>query len=267
MFLFLFSLLVGCPLPPEGDENSSKQGQNNAGPQNRGNNQFQGNNRGGGQQNANQAGNAGRNAGGPPGGKGPGGPGGAPTDGVLHDMDKMSPQKTQDEIKNENHFTVSGTIAGDCSGNIQIDVIEISEDGPPEAGGSGPLTFAQLDKPGPFAVAVPAGVAIRLAAVCDNNQDRKITEGEDLLSQPSRLGEVTADISDVSLSLEKIGAPGEVGGQGGPGAGGPGAGGPGSTEDGQQATENTPENNQDPTSGKMGEGGPDKATPPDVGNQ
>ena len=152
-------------------------------------------------------------------------------------LDEMKGQQTQEEVAAGDHFTVSGTVSGDCEGSIRIDVIDGSLAGaPPSPDGKvpGPLTTLTMEATGEFSAAVPKGKPINLSALCDNDKDGKISNGTDSLSLGAQLGEISADQDGVSLELNALtpagvpeGSGGPPGGGGGPGAGGPGAGGPG----------------------------------------
>ena len=228
-------LLLGCPLPPE-EPKSQKN------PQQRAMNNNQQN--AGGNQNGAPGGDQGgaKSIGTPPtsgggmqnpgvvqGGAG-GAPGGAPG-GILHDLDQLQDQMSQKDILNGDHFILSGLISGECAGTLRLDVLSLT-DSPADAQTKGPLTGKVLDSVGEFTIAVPKDSSISLTALCDNNNDQKITEKDDKLSPGARIGKVDADKENVELILESIQAPsggpdGGAPGAGGPGAGGPGAGGPG----------------------------------------
>ena len=161
--------------------------------------------------------------------------------GVLMVLENMAGQQTQDEIKAEEFFTVTGEVLGDCEGTVRIDVIDGSLAGaPPSPDGQvpGPLTTLNMDGVGSFSVAVPKGKPINLSALCDNDKDGKITNSVDALSLGAQLGELSADQGDVSLELNSLTPSGVPEGAGEQGGGGPGAqGGP-------------------PPSGQTGPGGP-----------
>jgi len=223
-------LLLGCPLPPEepkSQKNPQQRAMNNNNQPNAAGNQ-------GGASAGNQGG--GKNIGTPPttggGQQNPGvvqgaaggSPGGAPG-GVLHDLDQLQDQISQKDILKGDHFILSGTISGECSGTLRLDVLSLT-DSPADAQTKGPLTGKVLDSAGDFTIAVPKDSSVSLTALCDNNNDQKITEKDDKLSPGARIGKVDADKENVELILESIQAP-SGGPDGGPGAGGPGAGGPG----------------------------------------
>jgi len=194
--------LLGCPLPPD----------DNDGPQMPVLNQGNGN-----------SGQRGGGAGKPPAGPGGGGPppgGGAPGQGekpsgapggVLLDMSQMSAQKTQEEIATQDHVTVSGSVLGECSGVIRVDIIPTETLGGPKEGGEdlGPITTVTLEKIGEFSALVPKSASISLTALCDADGNQKITADVDQLSLGARLGVVDEDRDDVSLTLETIKPPPE----------------------------------------------------------
>ena len=222
-------LLLGCPLPPE-EPKSQKN------PQQRAMNNNQQN--AAGNQGGAPAGNQGgvKTIGTPPtsggGQQNPGvvqgaaggSPGGAPG-GILHDLNQLQDQMSQKDILNGDHFILSGTVSGECVGTLRLDVLSLT-DSPADAQTKGPLTGKVLDSAGEFTIAVPKDSSVSLTALCDNNNDQKITEKDDKLSPGARIGKVDADKENVELILESIQAP-SGGPDGGPGAGGPGAGGPG----------------------------------------
>ena len=144
------------------------------------------------------------------------------------DMNAMSPQNTQDNIKSGDAISISGTIKGECSGLVRVDAIDTSVLGAPKEGEGvpGPITSLSMEGAGGFEIFVPKGSSIQLTALCDNNRDNKITESDDLLSLGSRVGEVQEAVTDIELTLESIKPPSESEGPGGPGAGGPGAANP-----------------------------------------
>ena len=235
-----FYFFFACSLPPE-DNSSSANGNNTANrvtmtKNNQGGNQ-------GGDQGGNQGGNQGSGTNiGPGGGRqfsgqngqgsnaqrgGPPGQGGAPG-GILMDMNAMSPQNSQENIKVGEAVSISGVVKGECSGLIRVDAIDTSVLGAPKEGEGvpGPVTSLELEALGAFEIFVPKGTSIQLTALCDNNRDNKITETDDLLSMGSRVGEVQDAVTDIELTLESIKPPSESEGPGGPGAGGPGAANP-----------------------------------------
>lgn len=244
MCYLILSTFFACPLPPEENSNSTnnantanrvatnqggKKGGNQGGAQG-GNNGGQGNTSvgpGGGRQFSGQNGQG--KQGGSPGGNqgGTPGQGGAPG-GILMDMNAMSPQNTQDNIKSGDAISISGTIKGECSGLVRVDAIDTSVLGAPKEGEGvpGPITSLSMEGSGAFEIFVPKGSSIQLTALCDNNRDNKITESDDLLSLGSRVGEVQEAVTDIELTLESIKPPSESEGPGGPGAGGPGAANP-----------------------------------------
>ena len=116
------------------------------------------------------------------------------------------------------------------------------------------LTGKDLDTTGE-SIAVPKDASVSLTALCDNNNDNKITEKDDKLSPGARIGKVDANKENVELTLESIQAPLVVlilvvlepvvqnrRRTGAPGAGGPGAGGPGADGAGAGTPEGTPGN-------------------------
>jgi hypothetical protein len=245
MCYLMLSTFFACPLPPEENSNSAntanrvatnpagnKGGNSGGGPGGNtgGNKGGQGNSSAGpsgGRQFSGQNGQG--NSGGGPSGNPSGsvGQGGAPG-GILMDMNAMSPQNTQDNIKSGDAISISGTIKGECSGLLRIDAIDTSVLGAPKEGEGvpGPITSLAMEGAGAFEIFVPKGSSIQLTALCDNNRDNKITESDDLLSLGSRVGEVQEAVTDIELTLESIKPPSESEGPGGPGAGGPGAANP-----------------------------------------
>ena len=203
--------ILGCPLPP--DEQSS-----NTAPS------FQNGNVGsGGQANNNAGGNGGRPKGAPPsvgsqankgagtqteGAVGATGATGA-AGGTLMDMEQMTSQKPQEEIEKLDHVTIKGTIQGECTGLLRLDVIGTEDLGGPKDGGEmkGPLTTKVLESTGEFSVVVPKSSSVNLSAICDADRNSKITADVDQLSLGARIGVVDEDVSDVTLTLEAIKPP------------------------------------------------------------
>ena len=183
-------------------------------------------------------------------GGGPGGPKGAPKGGGpetpgAFDLSLVTPRLTQDEIRQADHRTVSGSVEGECPGTLRIDVIPEDAGVPPlpedgaSAGGPGggtarpepvrPLTMLELTATGPFSLVVPAGSSGDLAVVCDADKDNLIKPDNDFLSERRALGVVETDLDGVILKLVPVMALGPSGGSAGgqPGAGGPAGAAPG----------------------------------------
>ncbi len=212
MFLSLGLLgLLGCPLPPE--EQSS-----NTVPS------FQNGNAGNGGQANTPGGGAGKPKGAPPSvgenqaknngappmkaeGDAKGEPGAA--GGTLMDMEQMKSQKGQEEIEKLEHVTISGTVQGECTGLLRLDVISTEDLGGPKDGGEmkGPLTTKILDATGEFSVLIPKSESVNLSVICDADRNSKITADVDQLSLGARIGVVDEDVSDVTLTLEPIKPP------------------------------------------------------------
>jgi len=191
--------LLGCPLPPDDNDGPQMPVLNQSGGQ------------GGQQQGQGGAGKPPQGQGGtPPGAPGQGEkPSGAPG-GVLLDMTQMSAQKTQEEIATQDHVKVSGSVLGECSGVIRVDIIPTESLGGPKEGGEdlkGPITTLVIEKIGAFTVLVPKSASISLTALCDADGNQKITSDVDQLSLGARLGVVDEDVTDVSLTLETIKPP------------------------------------------------------------
>ena len=193
--------LLGCPLPPDNDQTSSNTNapqQGNAQPKNQ---------MGGKQQGAPA------NLGGGNGGAGNAGGGKAQTQGaaggVLMDMGQLKAQKSQEEIDSQEHVTISGTIQGECTGLLRLDVIGTEDLGGPKDGGEmkGPITTKELTGTGEFSVMVPKSSSVNLSVLCDADRNQKITADADQLSLGARLGVVDEDVSDVTLVLEEIKPP------------------------------------------------------------
>ena len=207
MFLVIaFLSLLGCPLPPDDNDGPQiptlQQGQNKGGAQ-------------GGRPPGAPANNAAGGAPGkPPVAGGPAGagkgekPSGAPG-GVLLDMTQMSAQKTQEEIATQDHVTISGKIIGTCAGTMRLDIIKTESLGGPKEGEDmkGPITTLVVDSTGVFKALVPKSSSVNLTALCDADNNQKITADADQLSLGARLGVVDEDVSDVSLTLEEIKPP------------------------------------------------------------
>ncbi|HCH63019.1 MAG TPA: hypothetical protein DFR83_09455, partial [Deltaproteobacteria bacterium] len=97
---------------------------------------------------------------------------GTENDPMAQDLRIVPPQQEQAAIKNGAHYTVKGTISGDCEGTLRIDVLEDLKEPPaPGSAPPGPLAATTLSKPGAYSVAVPKGKTIMLSAVCDSNKD------------------------------------------------------------------------------------------------
>jgi hypothetical protein len=137
---------------------------------------------------------------------------------------------------------------------VRIDVIDEALAGAPPSTASGipgPLTIFTMTGSGPFTLVAPKDKSVNLTALCDNDNDGKISNTIDAISLGAKLGTLTSDQSGVSLELSVLSAAGipgsgAGGGPGGPGAGGPGAGGPGAGG---------------PSAGGPGAGGPDAGGP------
>lgn len=213
MYVFAL-LLMGCPLPPSDNASETPASVNNPQRPNGGN---------GGAVGQNPAANmGGKPAGAPPAaggdtmGGGTGGTGGAAgtgtagkPGGVLMDMEQMKAQKKQDQIASVDHVTIQGMINGECSGVLRLDVIGTEDLGGPQDGGEmkGPITTKVLETTGAFSIAIPRGASVNLAALCDGDNNNKITADADQLSLGARLGIVDEDITDVTLTLEAIKPP------------------------------------------------------------
>lgn len=209
MYVFAF-LLMGCPLPPSDNASDASVVANN--PQ-RPNGANAGNMTGAGQNSAANIG--GKPAGAPPavGGSVAEGGAGAGTagkpGGVLMDMEQMKAQKKQDQILSVEHVNIQGMINGECAGVLRLDVIGTEDLGGPQDGGEmkGPITTKVLETTGAFSIAIPKGSSVNLAALCDGDNNNKITADADQLSLGARLGIVDEDVTDVTLTLEPIKPP------------------------------------------------------------
>lgn len=132
---------------------------------------------------------------------------GTESDPMASELKVLPPQRTQEQIKAGGHYLVKGTVEGECSGLVRIDVLE---DKPPPAPGSapeGPLSAADLSGVGAFSVAVPTGKKVSVAAVCDNNRDGTVGV-DDPVSGPGPGDNITAAKSGVTLKLELQGPAG-----------------------------------------------------------
>ena len=210
MYVFAL-LLMGCPLPPSDNASDTPAALNNPQRPNGGN---AGNVTNGGQ---NSPGNmGGKPAGAPPavggdlsaGGTGAAGAAGKPG-GVLMDMEQMKAQKKQDQILSVDHVMIQGMINGECDGVLRLDAIGTEDLGGPQDGGEmkGPVTTKILETTGAFSIAIPKGESVNLAALCDGDNNNKITADADQLSLGARLGIVDEDVTDVTLTLEPIKPP------------------------------------------------------------
>jgi len=207
--------LLGCPLPPDEQANNNSPsfqqtgsgGQGNAGSgQNNGRPQGAPPKAGGQGAGATGGGSGGAQLGAQ--GNGSGGPQGS-AGGTLMDMEQMKSQKLQQEIEKLEHVTISGTVEGECTGLLRLDVISTEDLGGPKDGGEmkGPITTKVLDAVGAFSIVVPKSSSVNLSVICDADRNNKITADVDQLSLGARIGVVDEDISDVSLVLEAIKPP------------------------------------------------------------
>lgn len=211
MYVFAL-LLMGCPLPPSDNASDTPAAVNNQQRPNGGN----AGNVGGGAPNS-AANMGGKPAGAPPavggGTMGDGTAGGTGAagkpGGVLMDMEQMKAQKKQDQILSVEHVTIQGMINGECEGVLRVDVIGTEDLGGPQDGGEmkGPITTKVLETTGVFSIAIPKGASVNLAALCDGDNNNKITADADQLSLGARLGIVDEDVTDVTLTLEPIKPP------------------------------------------------------------
>jgi hypothetical protein len=207
-------------------------------------------------------------AGGPGGGPGGGGPGGGGPAAFELKLDKMKPQRTQDEIRAGEHVTVEGTVEGTCEGNLRIDLINRDRSATP----GGPLSVASPPAPGPFSVVAPKGVQLALGALCDADKDGVVKGGtDDQASAGVDLGLVEDDVDGVMLVLQAAG-PSGPGPGGGEGPGGPppeGGGQPGGPppEGGGQPGGPPPDGQGGPPPGGQGGPPPDGAGGPPPGGQ
>ena len=270
MISFLIFFLA-CPLPPEDNTSQNNNNNNNPKRHNQSNNGNKANtigtpptpgNGGGGGGGQNMGQGQQNNNGAQVRGAAGGAPGGAPG-GILHDMSQLKEQNSQEDVLKGEHVMIRGTISGSCEGKLRLDVLSLT-DSPADAQTKGPLTGKDLDEAGEFAIAVPKGSSVSLTALCDDNNDGKITEKDDKLSSGARIGSISEDKDNVELVLESIQPPtgGPDGGSsgGGPGAGGPGAGGPGAGGPGAGGSEApTPDGANDALKGSS-EGGSEGAS-------
>ncbi|MDP6934793.1 MAG: hypothetical protein QGG40_17865, partial [Myxococcota bacterium] len=143
---------------------------------------------------------------------------------TVMDLGQAAAQKTQAEVKAGDHVTASGTVSGDCSGTVRVDVIEQgmgsftptgNGEGTPgtdgvkgPSGPAKPLTTFELSGTGDFSVAIPKGANVMVSALCDSNGDGRIDPSMDALSRPAELGTLNADKTGLNLQLELLTAGG-----------------------------------------------------------
>ena len=125
--------------------------------------------------------------------------------GVRIDLSVMKPQMDSEEISDP--VVISGTIAGDCTGDIRIDANENDIDIPEGKPLPGPLVAITLTEVGPFSFNVPKGKSLSIVAFCDQNKDQKIGQEVDLwTAEPRNLGKVESDQSDLEIKLVALSA-------------------------------------------------------------
>jgi len=111
-------------------------------------------------------------------------------------------QKSQDAIKAGGHATLSGTVAGACSGKVQIIVIDQAPTEPGATLPTGPVAVVDDLGVGAFSLAVPKPTWARVGAFCDNNGDRimDVAAGDSASNQVD-LGKIEADQGGITLTL------------------------------------------------------------------
>lgn len=142
-------------------------------------------------------------------------------------------QTAQDDISDP--VVISGSVLGECTGALVLDVVPPPVGPPPEPGSQpseggdelfGPLTRAQLVGAGPFTMKVPRGASGALSAICDADSDGAVGRG-DLVSEAVEFTDISAALEGVELLLTPAelpsGPPAEGAGVGGgtPAAGAP----------------------------------------------
>ena len=125
----------------------------------------------------------------------------------------LQPVRNQTSIRGGAHFTLSGSVEGDCDGRLRIDVLSATP-AAPDAGQLGPLSALDLEEAGAFEVVAPEGDTVELSAICDLNGDDRIGSG-DAISAPGGAQGLSASKSGLKLVLEPLaGVPNpEEGGQ------------------------------------------------------
>ena len=124
--------------------------------------------------------------------------------GVRMDLSVMKPQLSSDAI--EDAVVISGSLTGDCSGDIRIDANENDLNIPEGKPLPGPLVAVSLSKTGPFSLRVPKGKSLSMVAFCDQDKNKKIENGIDLSSDPQNLGTLSEDKNDIEIKLMTISA-------------------------------------------------------------
>jgi len=114
----------------------------------------------------------------------------------------LPPVRKQEDIQGGAHFSLSGTVSGDCSGKLRIDVLSKTPVSG-EAGKVGPLTALEMSAPGAFEIVVPEGDNVELSAICDADGDDKVGPG-DWLSAPLSAAGLKTTQSGIELALEPL---------------------------------------------------------------
>ena len=123
---------------------------------------------------------------------------------VLLDMEQVKVQQTQEELiaQGIETVTISGELFGDCTGGtLRIDIIELDVEQTPTGPMLGPVTALNPEGAGPFAVRIPKGKNVQVAAICDIDNDQKIVQDTDKLAPGVALGTVSEDKADITLAF------------------------------------------------------------------
>jgi len=125
----------------------------------------------------------------------------------MFDMAAMSGRKSQAEIAEAEHVSITGQITGECAGTLRIDLIEqdFQTDDPSET--NRPLSTLEVEKPGPFTMVSPSGVNVSIGAACDGDKDGVINGSADGFVFPTALNKLWADLEGVQLQLASLNAP------------------------------------------------------------
>jgi len=124
---------------------------------------------------------------------------------VLMRLEMEASEFTQEAIVAGEHHMISGEIEGTCPGVVWLQVIpdpSSFEGIKVEELHDGPVTQFTRQGVGAFAVAVPAGLEVKLGCFCDADSNNEIGGDDDAAGNQTNLGKVTEDRSGILIAVE-----------------------------------------------------------------